>query len=87
MSLPAAAATGEQIRSELAAKRTSDAPTTGGRVLAYVYDSGVADLEDVAGEALVAFSGVNGLDPTVFPSVAAIENDLVGWGARPARRP
>ena len=80
MSLPDTPATAAEITEELAATRTSDAPTTGGRVLAYVYDSGLADLEEVAGSALVSFSGVNGLDPTVFPSVAAIENDLVGWG-------
>ncbi|GJF25904.1 hypothetical protein SHO565_64680 [Streptomyces sp. HO565] len=37
------------------------------------------------------FATVNGLNPTVFPSVARLENDVVGavtavLGARPARR-
>ncbi len=30
--------------------------------------------------ALSSFGEVNALDPTVFPSVARLENDLVGWG-------
>ena len=49
-------------------------------MLAYVYDSGLADVPEVAAEALTAFAEVNALDPTVFPSVAVLENDLVGWG-------
>ncbi|TXH43758.1 MAG: aspartate aminotransferase family protein [Actinobacteria bacterium] len=80
MSLPDAPAAPAQIRTELEWLRESDAPSEGGRVLAYVYDAGIADLQSVAHGALARFSGVNALDPTVFPSVAAIENDLVGWG-------
>lgn len=60
--------------------RAHDAPVHGGRVLAYVYDSGVEGLDGAARGALASFGGVNGLDPTVFPSVRALENDLVGWG-------
>ena len=80
MSMPTTPAPRADVLAALAAFRSGDAPTTGGRVLAYVYDSGLPELDDVATAALAAFSGVNGLDPTVFPSVAAIENDLVGWG-------
>ncbi len=80
MSLPNLAAEPAAIAAELADFRIDDSPTTGGQVLAYVYDSGIPDLEEVANAALSAFSGVNALDPTVFPSVARIENDLVGWG-------
>ncbi|MCB0915906.1 MAG: aspartate aminotransferase family protein [Actinobacteria bacterium] len=80
MTLPTDGADAASIAAALQAYREDDAPTTGGRVLAYVYDSGIADLEAVGNAALTAFSGVNALDPTVFPSVARIENDLVGWG-------
>ena len=80
MPMPAQSASRDEVLADLSTFRDSDAPTTGGRVLAYVYDAGWPELEDVATAALSAFSGVNGLDPTVFPSVARIENDLVGWG-------
>ncbi|OZD69530.1 aspartate aminotransferase family protein [Rhodococcus sp. 06-1059B-a] len=60
--------------------RTADAPTHGGRVLSYVYDSGVAELDELAAAAMREVQSVNGLDPTVFPSVATIERELVDFG-------
>ena len=80
MTLPTNGLSNEEILSSLEELRSDDAPTTGGRVLAYVYDSGLAGLEEIAETALAKFAGVNCLDPTVFPSVARLENDLVGWG-------
>jgi glutamate/tyrosine decarboxylase-like PLP-dependent enzyme len=50
--------------------------------MAYVYDSGRAGLEELAAAAQAAFQWTNALDPTAFPSVARIENDLVGAAAR-----
>lgn len=87
MAMPTQPTPGADVLSALTAFRSDDAPTTGGRVLAYVYDSGLPELDSVATAALAAFSGVNGLDPTVFPSVAAIENDLVGSGVGSAGWP
>src|SRR5918993_4113281 len=46
--------------------------------MAYVYDSGRAEIEDISAAAQAAFQWTNALDPTAFPSVARIENDLVG---------
>jgi glutamate/tyrosine decarboxylase-like PLP-dependent enzyme len=46
--------------------------------MAYVYDSGRADVDELAAAAQAAFQWTNALDPTAFPSVARIENDLVG---------
>lgn len=63
----------------LTAYREHDAPTHGGRVLSYVYDSGRRDLEALAEEAAARMAWVNGLDPTTFPSVALLEGDLVGF--------
>jgi glutamate/tyrosine decarboxylase-like PLP-dependent enzyme len=80
MALPADGRAPEVVLANLDALRTSDAPVHGGRVLAYVYDSGVDGLDEAARQALAAFGEVNALDPTVFPSVGRIENDLVGWG-------
>ncbi|WP_405390828.1 aminotransferase class V-fold PLP-dependent enzyme [Streptomyces sp. NBC_01102] len=66
-----------EVLAELRALRESDAPTRGGRTFAYVYDAGLDGLDELAAEAYTAFATVNGLDPTVFPSVARLENDLV----------
>ena len=56
-------------------------------MLAYVYDAGVSSAATAGLEALSAFAEVNALDPTTFPSVARIENDLVGWGLDLLRAP
>nr|WP_232523291.1 aminotransferase class V-fold PLP-dependent enzyme [Nocardioides sp. MAH-18] len=56
-------------------------PVHGGRTLAYVYDSGLADVDRVGREAVAAYAGSNGLDPTAFPSLLQMENDLVGFYA------
>jgi sphinganine-1-phosphate aldolase len=71
-----------EILSSLDALRGSDLPTHGGRTWAYVYDSGLREIDDVAERAFVAYMSVNGLDPTVFPSLVRLENDVVGTAAR-----
>ncbi|MFC4493887.1 pyridoxal phosphate-dependent decarboxylase family protein [Streptomyces ovatisporus] len=70
--LPAA-----DVLEELRALRGSDAPTRGGRTFAYVYDAGIEGLDELAAAAYSAYATVNGLDMTVFPSVARLENDLI----------
>ncbi|MEU3252355.1 aspartate aminotransferase family protein [Streptomyces sp. NPDC006997] len=67
-----------ELLAELRASRAADAPTRGGRTFAYVYDAGVPGLDDLAADAYRVHATVNGLDPTVFPSVLRLENDLVG---------
>lgn len=57
----------------------SDLPVHGGRTLAYVYDSGDAEVDRIAREAVAAYAGSNALDPTAFPSLLQMENDLVGF--------
>ncbi|REJ05305.1 aspartate aminotransferase family protein [Microbacterium bovistercoris] len=59
--------------------RAGDAPTHGGHVLAYVYDSGMPELDELADAAASLARPVNGLDPTVFPSIAAMERDVLGF--------
>jgi glutamate/tyrosine decarboxylase-like PLP-dependent enzyme len=61
--------------------RAGDLPTKGGRTLAYVYDSGLADVDALAREALAAYADSNGLDPTAFPSLLRMENEVVGMAA------
>jgi glutamate/tyrosine decarboxylase-like PLP-dependent enzyme len=58
--------------------QAADVPVHGGRTLAYVYDSGLADADEVGRAAVAAYAGSNGLDPTAFPSLLQMENDLVG---------
>lgn len=59
--------------------RAADLPTDSGRVMAYVYASGVEGLDDVAAAAARAVQDLNGLDPTTFPSAAALEREVVTW--------
>lgn len=70
------------VLADLRALRARDAPTRGGRTFAYVYDSGLAGLDKLAAAAYAEFATVNALDMTVFPSVAALENDIVSAAAR-----
>lgn len=69
----------EHILEQLQEFRSLDAPTHGGRVLSYVYDSGLAELDELAAGAARLMQSVNGLDPTTFPSVAALERAVVGF--------
>lgn len=71
-----------EILDRLAELRAADAPTHGGRVLSYVYDPAMPALDELAGAAIAAMQPVNGLDPTAFSSVAALERDVVAFGRR-----
>lgn len=71
--------TAAEILARLDALRAADAPTQGGRVLSYVYDSGMAELDELAAEAMRRVQPVNGLDPTTFTSVAVLESEVVGF--------
>lgn len=68
----------DDVVGRLRALQAGDLPVTGGRTLAYVYDSGDADVDRTGREAVAAYAGSNGLDPTAFPSLLRMENELVG---------
>src|SRR5690625_7732958 len=68
---------GERALETLAALRAQDPPTTGGRVLSYVYDSGLEGLDERAVRAAGLTHGRNGLDPPVFSSVARVHCDVL----------
>ncbi len=70
--------TPDEIHAHLLALQARDLPSHGGRTLAYVYDSGLADADAIGRTALTMFADSNALDPTAFPSLLAMENDLVG---------
>jgi glutamate/tyrosine decarboxylase-like PLP-dependent enzyme len=71
-----------EILARLRELRTRDAPTHGGRTLAYVYDPGLPELDDLAARAAEIARPLNGLDPTAFPSIAAMERDLIAFARR-----
>lgn len=70
------------VLARLRALQQGDLPTHGGSTLAYVYDSGLAEADEIGRQALALYGATNGLDPTVFPSLRTLENELVGWAAR-----
>ncbi|GGK96450.1 pyridoxal phosphate-dependent decarboxylase family protein [Mangrovihabitans endophyticus] len=80
--LPDAGVPADQILAELRALRAADLPTHGGKLFAYVYDPGRDGLDELAHAAYAISAHVNGLDPTAFPSLLAMENALVGAAAR-----
>ena len=69
----------DEILRRLEELRTHDLPTHGGRTLAYVYDSGVAEADELGRTALAMYASTNGLDPTAFPSLLAMEQELVAF--------
>jgi sphinganine-1-phosphate aldolase len=71
----------EQIFAALAALKAGDLPTQGGRAFAYVYDAGERAAGELAAEAYRMFLPANGLDPTAFPSMLQLENEIVGFAA------
>lgn len=79
---PSGNPSGNTVPARLRALQAGDLPVHGGRTLAYVYDSGLGEVDQVARDAVAAFAGSNGLDPTAFPSLLQMENDLVAFAAR-----
>jgi sphinganine-1-phosphate aldolase len=80
--LPDEGVPADQVLAELREMRAADLPTHGGRLFAYVYDPALDGLDDLAQAAHAISAHVNGLDPTAFPSLLAMENALVAAAAR-----
>jgi sphinganine-1-phosphate aldolase len=72
----------DRVLAELERLRVDDLPTHGGRTLAYVYDSGIAEADELGRRALAMYGSTNGLDPTAFPSLLRMEADLVATARR-----
>ncbi len=69
----------DEVLARLRSLQTGDLPVHGGRTLAYVYDSGLPEVDRLGREAVAAYAASNGLDPTSFPSLLTMENELVGF--------
>lgn len=65
----------EEVLSALTDCRAKDLKSDG-RAFAFVYDAG-EDTRDLAREAFASCMGINGLDPTVYPSARTLENAVV----------
>ncbi len=77
MALPPHGSPPDTLLLELQARKAHDLPWRDGKVFAYVYDAGPA-VRDIGHQAYDLYLDENGLDPTVFPSVLSLENDVVG---------
>ena len=80
MKMPSKGAAFDEIKQRLDAFSGRDLPWREGKTLAYIYDPG-PEIEEIAKWAYMRFLTENGLDPTVYPSMMLIENELVAMAA------
>ena len=80
MEIPRKARSKEEVLQTLQSYKANDMPWRDGRTWAYVYDPGAA-AEEVIKQAYSLYLSENGLDPTVFPSILRLENELVAMAA------
>ncbi|GAA3042579.1 aspartate aminotransferase family protein [Streptosporangium longisporum] len=78
MSLPDKGRSTSELLAEIARLRQDDLPVRGGKVTAYVYDTGRPEVHEAAAGAYFEMLEVNTLDPTAFPSVVEMEKQVVG---------
>ncbi len=77
MRIPESGRSEQSVLETLEAYRAGDTDWRAGRTWGYVFDAGRA-IEDVAKRAFVAFMSENALDPTIYPSLLRLENEVVG---------
>lgn len=80
MRIPKRGVSRKTLLERLEAYRANDMPWRDGRTWAYVYDPG-PEAEEVIKQAYMMYLSENALDPTVFPSVLRLENELVAMAA------
>ncbi|MDP6942888.1 MAG: aminotransferase class V-fold PLP-dependent enzyme [Myxococcota bacterium] len=80
MKIPNTPMDAEAILDTLRHRRGGDVRWREGRAWGFVYDAGHA-VEEIARKAHAMFMSDNGLDPTAFPSLLSLENDLVAMAA------
>ncbi|QFG24161.1 aminotransferase class V-fold PLP-dependent enzyme [Actinomadura sp. WMMB 499] len=78
MTLPEEGRPAAELLDLLAGLREADLPVRGGKVTAYVYDTGRDAVHDLAATAYREMLEVNCLDPTAFPSIQVLEREVVG---------
>jgi sphinganine-1-phosphate aldolase len=78
---PADGAPAAELLSRIEELRAADQPTTGGRAWQYSYDPARPEVKRLASDAFAIGLGANALDPTSFPSVMTLENEVVAMTA------
>lgn len=66
--------------------RANDTDWRSGRTWGYVFDAG-REIEAVGKRAYMAFLSENALDPTIYPSLLRLENEVVGMALEHLRAP
>ncbi|MCB9792075.1 MAG: aspartate aminotransferase family protein [Alphaproteobacteria bacterium] len=74
--IPAQGLSEQALFAQLEAYAADDLDWRAGRTFGYIYDAG-REVEAVAKRAFTRFMAENALDPTVYPSLLRIENDLL----------
>lgn len=77
MELPKAGKNWEDVRDTLIARGEGDAKWRDGRTAVYVFNAG-ADIAEVQREAYALYMSENGLGPLAFPSLAQMEQEVIG---------
>jgi sphinganine-1-phosphate aldolase len=80
ISIPQKGLKAENILQQLSDMKRQDIPWKSGKVLAYVYEA-TAETYSLTKEAYSMYLTENALDPTAFPSLLKMENDLVAMAA------
>ncbi|MFI6599639.1 pyridoxal phosphate-dependent decarboxylase family protein [Nonomuraea sp. NPDC050536] len=78
MNLPETGRSVEELLAEVTRLKEHDLPVRGGKVTAYVYDTGRAAVHEAAARVYLEMLEVNSLDPTAFPSIVEMERQVVG---------
>jgi glutamate/tyrosine decarboxylase-like PLP-dependent enzyme len=80
MKIPAHGRKADEVKRALEAFSERDLPWRDGKTLAYIYDPG-PEIEEIAKWAYMRYLTENGLDPTVYPSMMLIENELIAMAS------
>ena len=75
-SIPAKGRNKDEVLRALEDFRSRDVPWREGKAFGYVFDAKV-DALDAGKKAYLAFLSENGLDPTSFPSLLRLENEVI----------
>ena len=79
-SIPKKGQASDHIMEQLKKLKQKDVPWQTGKVLAYVYEAEAATYQ-LTKDAYSMYLSENGLDPTAFPSLLKLENDLISMAA------
>lgn len=80
MSFPKTGLAEKDILTHLEANKSGDIPWQSGKTFAYTYDAG-PEAMSIVHKAFDSYLTENALDPTAFPSILNLENEVIGMAA------